>query len=95
LDAAFERGTEYPFDHLMDLVKPKSEDELFRVLGTLVTKGYLHLIYRVESETGGGIGDFASPSEIPKEIHDWRTDRIIPIYDGDVEMIYEREPAHT
>src|SRR5437870_5056744 len=72
--------SEYTFEHLYQKIRPSSPEVLALVLSDLAARGVLQKIVRVESPVGkGGIADFSSITEVPDEIHDWRSDRSLRI----------------
>lgn len=86
--ALFDRGEMYSFAHLVEVLNPPSPELLSRVLTELAQEGFLRKILRVESPAGGGIGDFQSLSQIPREIYDERTDRMINVTPDRVRVLF-------
>lgn len=84
---------EFTFGHLLQKVSPTSPDELALVLAQLTTGKFLEKVIRVESpESRGGIGDFQSLADVPTEMHDWRTDRIIEVHPENLTVIFRPGP---
>jgi hypothetical protein len=85
---------EFTFSHLLQEVGPTEPDELALVLAQLTLTKFLEKIIRVESpESHGGIGDFHSLAEIPKEIRDWRSDRMIEVGPENLTVIFRPGPG--
>jgi len=80
---------EYTLNRLIDLVRPKSTEELAAALGDLVRSGDIKLVIRVVSpSTRGGIADFASLADVPDVVHDWRSDRDVEVTPDDLRVVY-------
>lgn len=91
--ASSQKAPEFTFSHLLQSVEPTSPDELALVLAQLTTSHFLEKIIRVESpETHGGIGDFRSLSEVPQEIHDWRTNQMIDVRPENLVVVFRPGP---
>jgi hypothetical protein len=88
-----EQPPEFTFGHLLQEVQPASPDELALALAQLTTTRFLEKIIRVESpESHGGIGDFHSLAEIPHEMRDWRTNRVIEVRPENLTIIFRPGP---
>jgi hypothetical protein len=84
---------EFTFNHLLQEVGSVEPDQLALVLAQLTLSKVLEKIIRVESpESHGGIGDFHSLTEIPNEIHDWRSDRMIEVGPENLTVIFRPGP---
>ena len=81
---------EYTFDFLIYRVRPKSPAALALAMRALSERGIVQRVVRVESPTEqGGIEDFTSVGEIPREILDWRSDQYIDVSPENVRVIYK------
>ena len=80
---------------LFDCAMPSSQRVLARILGCLSEQGVLRRIFRVESDSLGGIGDFDSLDSIPSIMHDWRTDREIEVRLDQVRLFYRIQPTEA
>lgn len=87
---ALEKGNDFTLDRLYNLTSPKSKLILAKILNFLVDSEDLSVIFRIESPSFGGIADFKSSIEIPKEIHDWRRDVMMPVTQDDILVLYRR-----
>lgn len=87
---ANKRRVEYPAKRVFELVDAPNFAELNEELTKLVVEGKLDAVYRIRSrETGVGIAEYHSISEIPRELFDETADRFQDVVLGrDVEMIY-------
>lgn len=75
---------EFDLNRLCDLVRPNNRDELSIALGELARQGGIKQVLRVISpRTQGGIGDYESLDQIPRFVHDERTDTEIEINPDD------------
>ena len=89
LGAPATSSREYTLSWLCDLVHPTSPEGLAVILGELVRRGFLRQVVRVVSPTTqGGIGDYASLSEVPQFVHDWRSDTEFEVRPGDLRVLY-------
>lgn len=89
LAKVFRPDESYPFDRLSDLVEPPSDAHLARLLGELIEKQILTVIFRVESpEWNSGIKDFSSPDEVPETIYDVYAGKEIPVTTDNVRVLY-------
>lgn len=80
---------EYTLNSLSEIVRPRNREELASVLGDLVRQGELKQVIRVVSPTTqGGIKDFESFDEVPRVIHDWRTDTEIEVRPDNLRVVY-------
>ena len=92
---AFETGLlseekDYPVKRIYDLIHPRSQLALAKILNRLVEEGILRKIVRIESpETGGGLEDFDDILNVPSEIHDWRRDVDMQVTLDDLKIIYK------
>lgn len=84
-----DRGKEFPIKRIFDLVSPRSELALAKILNFLVNNGALQKIVRVESPACGGIADFPSLLEIPDVIHDWRRDVDMQVTPDNINIVYK------
>lgn len=66
--------------------------DLLLVLARLVKAGLLEQFIRVESSSGGGLGDYRSIAEVPDEIYDWRSDVTIPVTPDKLHLYYKLQP---
>jgi hypothetical protein len=81
---------EYTFDYLFDHTAPRSFTAFSLLLGELVNRGLISKVIRVESPTRhGGIKDFASITDVPDELYDWRSDQRIRVTPHDIRMLYK------
>lgn len=77
---------------MMEL-KPSSPGLLALVLADLAVDGYVERLFRVESVSGGGIGDFPNRQEVPLRILDWRRDVEVRVAPENVRVVF-RIPGH-
>jgi len=61
---------EWTLQRLYEVAHPSSQRALARILTSLVEKGVLRQIIRIESDSRGGLGDYESVLEIPSTIYD-------------------------
>lgn len=88
--AKAEGHKDYTFDLLIQEVNPQSPEALALAMHALVQNGIVQRVIRVESPTThGGIGDFSSVAEVPKEIHDWRADEDIQVRPENLHVVYK------
>ena len=81
---------EYTFEHLYHKLHFSSPDVLALVLAELAAMGLVRKLIRVESPIDkGGIADYSSVTEIPEEIHDWRTDQWLHPQPENLRVIYK------
>lgn len=84
------RESEYTFEFLLGAVSPSSPEALSLLLAEMQTRGLVEKIVRVVSPSNkGGIRDFHSLSEVPEEIHDWRTDRTLMVTPDDLRVVFK------
>lgn len=83
------RTIEYDLDSLYDRVHARSLAALTLALSELIAAGRTTVVFRVTSPTGGALGDFPSPAEVPSRLEDrfddWREievtpERVVPVY---------------
>lgn len=82
--------SELTLGRLSEHLTPEEHARLPFVVGRLAELGLVVPIYRVESRSGGSIGDFKNVTDIPQEIDDWRTSRLVEVGIGDVRVILTR-----
>lgn len=81
---------EYTLNDLCDSLRPDSREALALALADFVHQGKIKRIIRVISPTKqGGIKDFDSLDEVPRSIHDWRTDVEIEVHPDDLRVVYK------
>lgn len=80
-------------NRIYDLIEPHSITTLARILGALVDKGVLQQFVRVNSYSGGGIGDFESVIDVPMEIFDARMGCNVEVNLDQIELLYK--PGRT
>lgn len=85
-----DKAVEYPFRRVFEIVDAPAPAVLNAELTRLVGSGELKAIYRIRSrETGTGLADYKSISEIPQRLYDDTADRMQAIdFTRDVELIY-------
>lgn len=66
-----------------------SAEKLAVALAAVVKRGLAERIVRVESPSGGGIGDFKSLNDVPDKIYDERQDEWISVEPGNVVIVYK------
>lgn len=76
-------------NRIYDLIEPHSITTLARILGSLVDKGVLKQFVRVNSSSGGGIGDFESIVDVPMEIFDARRGCNVEVNLDQIELLYK------
>lgn len=83
------KGEEYTLDYLTQRLSDYPPEVLAVALAELVREGVLEQIIRIESPTThGGIAQYTSLQEVPREIHDWRADEDIHVRPEDLRVIY-------
>ena len=89
LSSSAPADVEYTLNDLCELLRPRTREGMATVLGELVRGGVFRQVVRVLSPaTKGGIGDFKSLEEVPRSLHDWRSDREVDITPEDLRVIY-------
>jgi hypothetical protein len=85
-----QRPVEYPAKRVVELVGAPNVAVLNEELSKLIGAGQLDAVYRIRShQTGVGIGEFHSITEIPQRLFDDTADIYQDVVLGrDVEMIY-------
>ncbi len=84
---------DYTFEHLYRKVRPSSPEVFALILADLVNRGLVTKLIRVESPVGkGGIADFSTLADVPQEIHDWRTDRDLPVQPENLRVFFKLQP---
>lgn len=82
-DAAF------TLDRLRTLTGAESLASLTLAVQSLVARGKLRPIVRVESPSNkGGIADFESTNELPRELVDWRTGECVEVTPNTVRVLF-------
>lgn len=87
---ASRQPVEYPAKRVVELVGAPNVSMLNEELTKLIGEGQLDTVYRIRSsQTGAGIAEYHSISEIPQRLFDGTADRYQDVVFGrDVEMIY-------
>jgi hypothetical protein len=89
LASSWRPGEVYTFEHLYQKVSPSSPAVFSLMLSELVQRGFLEKLVRVESPSNqGGIKDFASVSDVPDRIYDWRSDREIEVQPDNLRVLF-------
>jgi hypothetical protein len=84
------RAGEFTLNRLCELVAPNDRDEFAIILGDLARNGLVKLIVRVVSpSTQGGVGDYSTLDEVPKVVHDRRTDTALEVTSENLRIIYK------
>ncbi len=84
------RGAQYTIRHFEQQLGPVSLASLSLALAELQSDGVVDRIIRVESpENHGGIRDYSSPDELPDEIEDWRTQRIVTVDASNTKFLFK------
>lgn len=83
-------SVEYPAKRVVELVGAPNVMVLNKELMKLIGSGKIDAIYRLRSsQTGAGIGEFHSITEIPERVFDDTSDTYQDVVLGrDVEMVY-------
>lgn len=90
-----DKDSVYTIRHLEQKLSPVSIAALSLALAELQEAKLVDRIVRVESpESHGGIKDFASPSELPDEIKDWRTNRMVPVTPENTAFLFKAHRAN-
>ncbi|UCV28411.1 hypothetical protein [Ferribacterium limneticum] len=79
----------FSLTRLFDIAIPSSMLGFSAIINRLVETGVLVRIFRVESESRGGIGDFESIQAIPSSIHDWRRDIDVIVSSENIRLYYK------
>ena len=83
------RDVEFTFEHLLNVVRPESDAVLALMLTDIAREGGCNRVVRVQSrETRGGLGDYSSVTEVPREIHDEFSDTVFEIQPDDLLVVY-------
>lgn len=80
----------FTIDRLYDLVTASSKASLSRVLHELVAHGILESFVTVESDTGGGIDEFETVSDVPDIIYDPYTGKSFEVTPNDIRVWFCR-----
>lgn len=76
-------------ERLYDLITPSSISALNSILSELVDAKVLRQILRIESDAGGGIGDFDTLLDVPSSIYDFRLDREVETKFENIRLLYK------
>ena len=79
----------YPLSNLLDKLCLKSSMNSLLTIQILEDEGVISKIFRVESPSLGGLGDFNSISEIPLIINDFRTDTDLKVKPQHISVLYK------
>ena len=81
-------------NRLYDILSPASQGSLAKLLGDLVDAGLLKLVVRIESpETGGGIEDYSSITEVPDTLHDIYSDHEFHVNPENIKILYKLDSS--
>lgn len=76
-------------ERLYDLITPSSVGALNSILSELIEANVLRQVLRVESDAGGGIGDFDTLLDVPRSIYDFRLDREVETKFESIRVLYK------
>ena len=86
-------GKELTFNQLVERISPLSVSELGRILDDLTASKVIVQVIRVESpETHSGIRDYSSIDELPENIRDPYTGRMIDVTPDNVKVFFRPAP---
>lgn len=83
------REQELTFNRIFELVEPSSQVILHSILQRLCTQGFVTQWVRVIADSGEAIKDYPSLVDVPDEVENWRTGRVMSITSDNLEVIYK------
>lgn len=84
----YDKGGAYPLQFILSTLGLEASPEAFSVIYQLEETGCLKRIYRIESSSLGGLKDFDSIVDIPSEIEDFRTGKILEVTPQNIRVLY-------
>jgi hypothetical protein len=79
----------YSLSSLLEKLCLKSSINSILTVKILENEGFISKIFRVESPSLGGLGDYESLTKIPLTVHNWREDTDLRVTPENISILYK------